>query len=336
MIGVLSKSLLGFVPMMIELFLDIVFRKLSVRKISYYIGSFMVGSIWYALMYVLHGRLFLVTHFYDHLISRITRPIELHFGGRMFYIEKMWNEVGILMIMSCIGIMLVFISVIRQRSTGFITKLTLIFIPCAYLLLLTFSKAKIHWYITPLIPFVGMGTAYLLQISLQIRGRAFQKGVYALMVILFLYCGYRYIRSVATIPPGWYIPTEKTRIAQCIKQRLFASDPLKPVIYLVPPQQRKDTQVIEAANLQIGSSFIYGSAPAFIYYVGRPVTLYYSPSNLMSDWQSGKTDASSTLVVHEDDLKDFQIARIASHWNASTRSVPVCSAGSLRAFIRDY
>ena len=334
-VGVLSKSLLGFIPLVVEILLDIVSRRYTLRKLYFHSVCLAIGSIWYFVMLVLHGKIFLISHFYDHLISRVVRPIELHFGGRMFYVEKLWHETGIIMLVACIGMSIFLIRVIRRRKVGSISKLYVVAVALAYFLVLTLSKAKLHWYITPLIPLIGIGTASVFENIIHSRSLLLRFAAYASFIGLSLFCIVQFTRSVLFIPQGWYIPTEKTRIAQCIRPLLTSRKTPSRILYLVPPQQRKDAQVIEAAKLQIGSSFVYGSAPAFVYYVDKPVSFYYAPSKLYADWQNTKVDTFGAIVLDEADLFDPLMQEITSTWNTNTPGIPKCSFGSLRAFVRD-
>jgi hypothetical protein len=137
-----------------------------------------------------------------------------------------------------------------------------------------------------------------------------------------------FARHIITQTFYTYKIPDKTELALCIDQKLKSN--ISSIVYLVSTQERSDAQVIEAANLQIGSSFIYGSAPAFVFYSNRPVSFYYSPEKLLSEGLG-----HGTLVVHEEDLLDPQITRIAQTWNVNN-SLPSCTSGPWQAFIRDY
>jgi hypothetical protein len=126
-----------------------------------------------------------------------------------------------------------------------------------------------------------------------------------------------------------YQVPDKTKLALCIDQ-ILQDDKMTRISYLVSAQEREDSRVIEAAKLQIGSSFVYGSAPAFVFYSDRPVSFYYSVGALKEDGLGHRT-----IVVHETDLTNPEIAQLAHTWNINTQD-PSCISGPWQAFIRDY
>ncbi|KXK09569.1 MAG: hypothetical protein UZ22_OP11002001034 [Microgenomates bacterium OLB23] len=69
---------------------------------------------------------------------------------------------------------------------------------------------------------------------------------------------------------------EKLRVAQCVAR--IESDR---VLIMVNDQERRNRNVVEAAQLQTFSSFIYGGSPAFIYYSEKPVAHYYRVDELL-------------------------------------------------------
>jgi hypothetical protein len=103
-----------------------------------------------------------------------------------------------------------------------------------------------------------------------------------LIISIVLYGGITFALRTQSIQPDWFTPTDKTKIGQCVG--IYAT-PDDRITYLVPSQERIDANVIEAAQLQIGSSFIYGSAPAFLYYADAPTTFVYRLERLAEDIQ---------------------------------------------------
>lgn len=330
-IGVGSKSLLGFIPLLVDVSYELLTRKLNPRKILAYIMQISIGLLWYIVMYAKFGNVFVQSHFFDHLISRITKPIELHFGDKFFYLMKIWEDMGIWSIFALIGFIILIIYILKNvrqsnndNSSDYLKfHYLLVTIPFLYLALLTFGKSKLTWYTMPLIPFLTVFASVAIH-----KMQSFHKHFRILPLLVILACIVLFVVHVSSLDFRSYSIPDKTKLALCIESKL--KDSASSIAFLVSPQERGDAQVIEAANLQIGSSFIYGSAPAFLYYANKPVSFYYSPEKLIQEGMG-----YGTLVVYESDLVSLQIARIAQSWNVNY-SMPACSSGPWQAFIRDY
>lgn len=329
-IGVGSKSLLGFIPLLVDVSYELLTRKLNPRKILAYIMQISIGLLWYIAMYAKFGKVFVQSHFFDHLISRITKPIELHFGDKFFYLVNIWQDMSIWSILGLIGLVILILYVwqhVRQpskdKSDDLKLHYLLVTIPLLYLALLTFGKSKLTWYTMPLVPFLSMFASVAIH-----KIQSLHNHLRLTPLLTVFTCTLLFAVHIFALDFRSYSIPDKTKLALCIEQKL--TDKASSIAYLVSPQERGDAQVIEAANLQIGSSFIYGSAPAFLYYANRPVSFYYSPEKLTSEGIG-----HSTFVVHEDDLLNPQITRIAQTWNVKS-SLPLCASGPWQAFIRDY
>jgi hypothetical protein len=105
--------------------------------------------------------------------------------------------------------------------------------------------------------------------------------------------GYMFLQQTVSFRVVKNIIPEQVALVRCQK----GMPPFTRLAYLVAPTQRKDAQVIEAAQVSIASSFIYGSAPTFVFYLDKPVTFFYKPEVFLD--QVSKYDA---YVMHTDDL----------------------------------
>lgn len=301
MAGVLAKSLLGFVPLTTHGVSLLFTRKMNTRQVVWFLAMTVAGLLWIVLMTMSYGRSFINEHLYDHLFARVLRPIELHFGGKMFYPTILLQDSGLLAILGGLGLLGgVIQSTLRGTKGERGRQLVIYATPIIYFALLTLSKAKLHWYVTPLIPFIALGVGVIIEFLSHRIHRVRVAGVVVAIIIIFSV--WRFVSSVSHIPSGWTVPTAKTRIAQCVHSQLESDPTDQRIAYLVPFQQRQDAQVIEAARLQIGSSFRYGSNPALIYYLDRPVDLFYridAFANAIADAKNGKYTA---FILQEHDL----------------------------------
>lgn len=270
-IGTWTKSFLGLIPLCLDVALSIYHRSLSKKKIREWAVIISTSLIWHMVMTVQYSDLFISSHIKDHLISRVITPIELHFGGKFFYLEKMWENYPWLAIVACVGIIIWIITLVKHRDTKQIDIFFLL--PLAYLALLTVSKSKLSWYIMPALPFVAIWVVYSIS---HIPRKSLQTLCY---FALIGWSGYMFLQqTVGFTVQGKVIP-EQVALARCQKDM----PPFTRVAYLVAPTQRKDAQVIEAAQVAIASSFIYGSAPTFVFYLDKPVTFFYKPEIFLGE-----------------------------------------------------
>lgn len=333
--GTLSKSLLGFIPLLLDIASHVVTMKITKRKILEWFLLLFSGSVWHAFMVWRYGGSFIQSHFMDHLVSRVTRPIELHFGDKWYYLAKVFGETHIFAIMGVLGMAFV---IYRLLVSHWLTRsfpkntrdiILIISIPVAYITLLTLSKSKLHWYVTPLIPFVGMWVALGLNELTKIQSRWSSKISSSAFLFIAVFSGYIFATSVTSIQSDWFTPTDKTIIGICVGKSSASGDT---ITYLLPPQERIDANVIEAANLQIGSSFIYGSAPAFLYYADKPVSFVYKEGDLAT-----KIKNSNIIVVPVLDLNNQKTKAVISTWlgKEASHTQMLCETDSLVAYRKD-
>ncbi len=284
-IGTWTKSFLGLIPLCVDVALSIYHRSLSKKKIREWAVIVSTSLIWHVVMTVQYSDLFISSHIKDHLISRVTTPIELHFGGKFFYLEKVWANYPWLAIIACVGFIAWIITLVKHRDTKQIDIFFLL--PLVYLALLTVSKSKLSWYIVPALPFVAIWVVYSIS---HIPRKSLQTLCY---FALIGWSGYMFLQQTVGFRVQKSIIPEQVALARCQQ----GMPPFSRVAYLVAPTQRKDAHVIEAAQLAISSSFIYGSAPTFVFYLDKPITFFYKPEIFLSE--VGKYDA---YAMHVDDL----------------------------------
>jgi hypothetical protein len=314
-IGVWSKSLLGFAPLLCDVVVSLWTSELNREKIKTWILAIILPSTWYVIMFVRHGSAFVQSHFFDHLLARVQKPIELHMGSKWFYIRELWEEHHIALIIAGIGLVWLFVRMVQKKAHPQAMMVTLL--TGGYLGLLTISKAKLHWYITPLIPLSAILTVHVLsQISImRIRNGAYMS---VALVSLGYFASMTYMQSFA---PS--IPVE-VALARC---RADVA-PFSRVAYLVSAQSRQDAHTLEAAQLLIGSSLIYGGVPSFRFYVDTPVSYFYQEDAFyMAISGQMSTIDFDAMVMHRDD-----VARVGDRMQAAlmreAKVMTQCERGS--------
>ena len=327
LLGVGSKSLLGFFPLLVDAGYETLRGGLNLRKIRDYMLQLILGLSWHAYMYAKFGNVFFQSHFLDHMISRVAKPIELHFGDKFFYVTKIWEDVGLFGVLAIVGFLITGLIISRnwkgnEKTEHVDVKLPVLLVltPLLYLILLTLSKAKLTWYVFPLIPFVAIFAAVAIAKITQLNMKLRPVGM-----IIFACCTLFFVYHIASQNFRSYTVPDKTMLAKCVDT---IDMPGERIAYLVSPRERQDAQVIEAANLQIGSSFIYGSAPAFVFYAQKPITFFYSKAKL-----SEELGQYRGLVMHDDDLSDPEISSFLQRWGKPA-TPPPCKSGPWQLFSR--
>lgn len=331
--GTLSKSLLGLIPLIADFLVDICTKSLTRNKLKSYIGMTCMGLSWHVAMICIYGSSFIQSHFIDHMVSRVTRPIELHFGDKFFYSAILWKEENVFVLLALFGIGYVVYQTInmfvkkiqRDPKTMGIhrTSLLVSMMGVGYFALLTMSKSKIHWYITPLFPLISLLSVFAWHtIHNLIQNPTLRKIESCILLSVCAFGIYSYTKTAFVINESWFKPTDKTLIGQCVGKKIKDGEE---ITYLVPVQERKDALVIEAAQLQIGSSFIYGSAPAFLYYANAPVHVVYRVDRLATSFKN-----SSILVLQKNELNDVAIRKQIGV--SFTKLIPLCETASNVAY----
>ena len=274
-LGVGSKSLLGFFPLAIYSLIEswrFIRDKNWNKLIKLYVGSLLIVAIsswWHILGLIIYKQRFWQEHFLDHLFARVASPIELHFGGKMYYVKLIASSYPILFWILVATILIFSFRKQILLNLAKSTILNVILLLIAYFSLITYSKTKISWYALPLPILFSVTTAYL---TLQIKNVK----VHYILSILNLFL----IISIFIPKMLIKVPTEKNElvhIASCINKFAKKEDKIN---CLVEPNEREIAHTLEAANLDIGSSFRYAGHPTFLYYLISKVKVIYKLSDV--------------------------------------------------------
>lgn len=320
-LGTWTKSMAGFYPMVFDAF-SFIFAKDKKRLARWYVGIILVGLSWLVLNYLTYGDVFTKAHIQDQLFKRVTVPIELHFGGRLFYPEFLLKELswtlGII-VLSYVVIMWDIVTKIRvQAGSNYAQKLTnflqtkdwtyflILLSPVPFFALLTFAKSKLWWYLILLIPFFSLTVSYFL---MKVRNDTVRLLLLMCICAFFLY---RFVPETFLLKTVEDTP-EKLRVARCAAN--IESDR---VLIMVNEQERKNRNVVEAAQLQTFSSFMYGGSPSFVYYSNKPVIHYYRVDELLGRMIEEER-RNDLLVISKDDLTKIEFKEISDLLRSSKR-----------------
>lgn len=292
-IGVLSKSLLGFYPVLLFLGLYIcqyLTKSISSKKFIEISKKLIIQSsillLWYVGMFLYFKYPFIQAHFLDSHLKRVTASIESHFGKRTFYIDLLFNQIGLSAYLSIIGIVLVF-----KKSNNLISKIYyLFFVP--WFLFLNLTKTKINWYLYPIIPQFAFLGVYLLDFV--------RKKVIVALIISLITAG---ILVYPQFSKNSFFNTQYSQYDENYAIAKAANGRCTNIQMLVDPDSRKTHDTLQSMNLLIGTSEWWGNHPAIVYYSNAKVDFIYSVnhfSKLLSNAPS-----KTCFIYYEQDKESF-------------------------------
>lgn len=268
LVGVLSKSLLGFYPVLLFITYSgyLFFRKKISREklladLKKRFTQIVIASIWFIIMIFQYGNDFINSHFYESHFKRISASIESHFGARTFYIDLLFIELGIFIWPSILGGIYILYQWLKKRDDKK-TLLAFFFVP--WFLLLNLTKTKIAWYIYPVVSQFAFLAAYSLEIT---KSRRTIKYVLAAAVIIFI--------SLNNFKDGRFFKTLYSSEDDAYHIALAAKNKCRRLTYLVNPETRKANATLKSMNLTITSTEWWGDHPRVVYYFGKPVRFEY-------------------------------------------------------------
>lgn len=290
MIGVLSKSFLGFYPVLVVLAEDIILKKLSLKKIGQLLFFSFLSSIWFLAAFLKFGHVFIKEHLLEHLFYRVIKPVELHYGGYFHYVKLIFRESPVLAILSLFALFYIGYLILFKK------KYNLLFIPLflGIFVFISLSKTKLDWYIFPVIPVLALALSVLfvdLSALLKIDERLLWFIAIVVMILIIYARGNILFKFHKEKPP------EKVKLAEYIKNKCAKID------YLVDAEERKFYHVISAANVGISSTFRYGGSPAFRFYVEKKVNFYYD----IAEFKSNALQSGKCLVISKKDKELFPV-----------------------------
>jgi len=293
-VGVWSKSILGFYPLVFDLANHIISgRKTKMNPLKVLL-ILIIPSLWYIAGLLKYGQFFIDNHFLSQVFKRLYVPIELHFGDKFFYFQYLWQNLGTLMSFLIIAAyVIVAIDFLKYFKKGKLSILgsqkwfpTLIyFSPLPFLLLLTVMKTKITWYVIIFLPLLSLTLTHLYLVS---KNRFWRIGL--AMTVLFYFI-------VHFIPNTFFIktdyqPPEKLRLAACLSRQ---KDNV--IAFLVDEEERKVRNFLEAAHYDTTSSFYYGGSPSFVYYSRKKVNYFYGIDEFIKE-----SDRYHLMVLSKKDV----------------------------------
>jgi len=265
-ISVLSKSLLGFYPPLIfilffsvRLYLKQISKDEYKKKIMSIILQMVIVSLWFVVMFVFYQNSFWKMHFVESHFKRVAASIESHFGKRTYYIDLLFNELGIFAYLSILGGGLIVYDFIRNKK---IDKffMSLFFVP--WFLFLNLTKTKIDWYIYPIL----FQFAFLASYALIIFKKNRQLLLTLILIIIILY---------QNVEGNKLFNVRYSSVDENYKMAIYAKENCQKINYLVNSDTRKTYDTLNKMNLTITTTSWWGDNPRIVYYSNRPVNFIY-------------------------------------------------------------
>lgn len=290
LLGVWSKSLVGFYPLFFDV-LYFIFKKrkkpLSKREIFKYLGGIiaqiLLASIWYFYAFYHFGNYFIEAHFLDQIFKRVIKPIESHFGnnlGVLYYPYLFWKDSKILLISFILGIIFLIKETLQKIKKTKILELLkdknllLLAFPLPFLGLLIISKSKIYWYVVFILPFLSLiGTYAVFSFKNQKLKRIAFLLIFSFASLSFLNNTFLYHHQPEI--------SERIFLANCVKDL-----PQKDLAYLVHISERKNHDFLIKNNLHTKTIFIYGGSPSFVYYSNKKPKFFYNVEEFKKNYKN--------------------------------------------------
>lgn len=301
LIGTLSKSLIGFYPVVligvfhIYLFIIKQIKKgeflTILRRIALQVS---IPLLWFVLMLVIYQKDFFIHHIVESHFRRVSSSIEFHFGTRTYYLELIRDQFGILIWLSCASLAWI-IWAHKKRKLGQWQILYALFL-LPWFVFLNLTKTKIFWYIYPVIP----QTAFLVVASLQWLSRQ-KKWYYFALAALFTAVIYIAVIKENRLKIQYSSPT-----ADHYRLALYGKNHCNSLSILLDQQTREAFATLDQMGLLIATTKWWGSHPSIVYYFEKPVEFFYEEESLNQHAFSVNdciaVDTKEMDVVQRDDM----------------------------------
>jgi hypothetical protein len=267
-IAVWSKSLLGFLPLILDIVLD--FKQPLTRKsMMQHIFCVLVPSLWYIYAYIRYGNDFIQKHFVEQIFTRASSTLESHTGEWWFYLDYFAKSSPFALAL-LISIIIGFLSLYRYKKESIridITKYPVLLFGVIYFFIISSSKSKLEWYLLPVI--------YVLSPIVPILSQNINKKALNTAITFFVISGLLFILLVPFFSRNSPENIELINLGKCIHQL-----PQKQAILLQNSQNIEKYHQLTSSGGSVSSTFRYGDNPAFIYYARKDMIQFVYDSTI--------------------------------------------------------
>ena len=309
-VGVLSKGVMGFLPLLIWGAYLVFCRRDLLSKTNIYhwlaIGGLAALLIipWHIYMIIRFGRDFWQVYFIEQVLRRAYQPIEYHFGGRLYYLKFLWEEFRWGLVFPSFGGVILSWEAFKKKKVN--NRFAFLFIWGGVVFsLFTFSKTKLFWYILPLYPVLSAFWGVFLG---KIIGKKF---LFPFDLLILLSQGFwEGLKSAGLAKSRQGVAKNELAI------EAFRKCP-PPLFFLVDKNERQAREILPP-ELRLSSSFSYGGAPSVVFYYQNKVNFFYDVdkfSNSFPHSKDGVCAMISTADYRQLGLKDSLETKIIKKEN---------------------
>ena len=276
MVGVLSKSLLGFYPLGIMIFYHVILfwrkklpkkeLKKAQKKIMFH---FLIAMSWFIIMFIIYRQQFFTQHIIESHFKRVTASVESHFGTRTYYIDLIIREMGVLMWLVIPGLVWLVFQLKKKNFDPLKLVYSLYFLP--WFIFLNATKTKIFWYVYPAIPQFAFFS--IIPLSFLKNKKMFY---YAAGILIFLYVGYTSVIAHPYLKRFYSGNDPHYAIAFFARQYKCNS-----LTVIENPDSRKAYDTLSRLKLILTTTRWWGSHPSLVYYYGGKVDYIYSKNEFV-------------------------------------------------------
>jgi 4-amino-4-deoxy-L-arabinose transferase-like glycosyltransferase len=243
---------------------------------------------WHLYTYFTHGNAFVTPYLLEQVIRRATVPIEFHTESRYFYLNFLYQDLGL-------GIILVALfGLVATRSMLLTWWLAL------PLFIFTLAKTRLSWYILPVYPAIALLIGYGFSVFLTAKKNNAVVTILAIGALAqMLLHAYTYTAPLKKSDP---LPG-LLQIAASVN-RYDGSE-----IAMLVSENERVAQAILPKDQAISSSFRYGGAPSVVWYSQKRVIYYYNYDLFTADLMANKNIALAITTVQDRDKvpEDFTV-----------------------------
>lgn len=200
--GVLTKSLIGFLPLIILFIYYLVLTFWFKKKVYSFSNLFVIGFVslivslpWHLHMYQVYGDKFIKSYLGYHLIERYSTEIEDKGAPWYFYLVVIRNTMRIWFIFLIPALGWFFYNLYKKK----INNKSLILIIASFIILLLFStsSSKLKWYLMPIYPYLYIVCGYFIQsLFLYLKKLNLNLQLTGLIFYLFIFLNLAYLYTI--------------------------------------------------------------------------------------------------------------------------------------------
>ncbi|MBP9669873.1 glycosyltransferase family 39 protein [Candidatus Woesebacteria bacterium] len=235
---------------------------------------------WHVYAYITHGNAFLTPYLLEQVIRRATVPIEFHTESRFFYLNFLYQDLGLGVILTALFGLLV------TRNFLLIWWLAL------PLFIFTLAKTRLSWYILPVYPAIALLIGSGFSVFLKSKKNIVAVTILSVgMLAQLLFHAYSYVAPFRD-------PTPLSGLLQLASS--MGNYDGSEIAMLVSENERV-AEAILPIDQTISSSFRYGGAPSVVWYSHKHVTYYYNYDLFMADLVNNQNISLAITTVKDRD-----------------------------------